>query len=125
MKLKNLCVLLLFAVIAIGVVASVAQADTARVAIKGPSYGVSYTVQPWQNGVLRAQNTNVTLVNGYRNVIFYNIPPGCGYIGNAWLNGVGIESHTWPSKCVSGTTQLGCLQFNGAGEPEPWSGSCP
>ncbi len=126
MKLKNLCILLLVAVIAIGAVGSVAQADTAKVAIQEPWYGCSYTVQIWRNGTLVQQNTNVTLLTpGYRNVIFYNIPSGCGYIADAWMNGVGVHSHTWPSTCVSGTTQIGCLQFDGLGEPSPWIGSCP
>jgi len=100
------------------------MADTAQVTLRGPTL-VSYTVQIWQNGVLRAQKTDVTLLFGYNTIPFYNLPSGCGYIANVWMNGVGIESHTWPSKCVSGTTHLGCLQFNMAGEPEPWSGSCP
>jgi hypothetical protein len=124
MKLKNLCVLLLIAVIAIGAIASIAQADTARVKLKGPSWGVTYTIQIRQNGVLRAQQTGIILTTGLW-TYSYTVPSGCGYIADVWMEGVGVHSNTWPSKCVSGTTHLGCLQFNNAGEPEPWTGNCP
>lgn len=124
MKMKVALFLLLIAVITMGMVAPTAQADTARVNIKGPSFGVSYTVQIWQNGVLKAQQTGITLPLGCR-LLSYTVPSGCGYIANAWVEGIDVESHTWPSKCVSGTTHLGCLQFGYDGEPQPWSGPCP
>jgi hypothetical protein len=123
-KLTKIATVLVIVLIMIGWSASQTQAATAQVTIRG-SWLASYTVQIWQNGVLRAQNTGITLPLGYRIVSFSNLPSGCGYIANVWVNGVGIQSHTWPSKCVSGTTHLGCLQFNMAGEPEPWSGNCP
>lgn len=123
--LKNLWAFLLLAVLVIAGSAGTALADTAKVTIRGPSYGTTYTVQFWQNGVLRHQKTDLTLPGGYRTYSVSGLPGGCGYIANVWLNGVGEESHTWPSKCVSGTTHLGCLEFNIAGEPSPWQGGCP
>ena len=97
---------------------------TAQVTIRG-SWLMSYTVQIIQNSTVRAQNTNVTLPLGYRTISFSGLPTGCGYIAKVWANGIGVQSNTWPSKCLSGTTHLGCLQFDMAGDPEPWSGSCP
>lgn len=124
-KSKCTGLLLFLAVIFIAGAVTTALADTASVTIRGPWYGVSYTVQFWQNGVLRHQKTDLTLPVGYRTYSVYGLPSGCGYIANVWVNGVGEESHTWPAKCVSGTTHLGCLQFDMSGSPEPWSGSCP
>ncbi len=85
----------------------------------------SFTVEIWQNGIKRATRQVSLGYTGYKTEYFYGMPTGCGYIANAWQNGIGIESHTWPSKCVSGSTHLGCLQFNTAGVPVPWQGSCP
>jgi len=98
---------------------------TATFAVRGPSNLGYYTMQIWQNGVLRWQNTSVTLGGNYKFVSISGLPAGCGYIANVWINAVGTQSHTWPSKCISGTTHLGCLEFNSAGEPSPWQGSCP
>jgi len=47
------------------------------------------------------------------------LPVGCGYTANVRVNGVGVQPHTWPSKRISGTTHLGCLQFDTAGRPDP------
>ncbi len=123
MKTKVVLLLLLAAFFIAGEVTP-ALADTAQVTLRGPT-SVSYTVQIWQNGQKMAEDTNVSLPFGYRTISFTGLSSGCGYIANAWVNGIGVESHTWPSKCVSGTTHLGCLQFGYDGEPEPWSGSCP
>ncbi len=97
----------------------------AQVTLRGPTVWGTYTVQIIQNGVVRWQNTNVILYGGYRTITVYGLPDGCGYIGKAWINAVGSQSNTWPSKCISGTTHLGCLEFNMGGEPSPWQGSCP
>ncbi len=120
----NIVLLLAFALIVTAWSASPAMADTAQMSLKGPT-SFTYTVQFIQNGVVRWQNTSVTLPLGYRIISVSGLPSGCNYIAKAWVNGVGTQSNTWPSKCVSGTTHLGCLQFGYDGEPQPWTGNCP
>ncbi len=123
MRTKVLSLLLIAASFIVGMTTPT-LADTAQVTIQGPSVWGPYTVQFIQNGVVKWQDTNVTLPGNYR-TISATVPSGCGYIANVWLNSVGTQSHTWPTKCVSGTTHLGCLRFNSGGEPSPWQGSCP
>lgn len=122
-KFRNLFILLILALIVIACTVTAVLADTAQVTVKGSSF-FSYTVQLWRNGVLIAQQTNFTTPAGVRTKTWTGVPAGYGYIANVYVNGVGVESHTWPSKYVSGTTLLGCLQFNMAGEPTPWTGDC-
>jgi hypothetical protein len=98
---------------------------TATFSVRGPSNLGYWTFQVQQNGYVWWQSTTMTLPGGYRYVSISGLPAGCGYIANVWNNFVGIQSHTWPSKCISGSTHLGCLQFNSVGEPSPWQGSCP
>jgi hypothetical protein len=123
-KLMNIALLLVFALIVTAWSVSPAMADTVQMSLKGPT-SFTYTVQFIQNGVVRWQNTNVTLAGGYKFISISGLPSGCGYIANAWVNQIGTQSHTWPSKCVSGTRHLGCLQFGYDGEPQPWIGNCP
>lgn len=96
---------------------------TAQVSIKGPK-NLSYTVQFKQGNTVVWQSAPFTMPLGKR-VISGTVTAGYNYTANAWVNGIGVQSHTWPSQCVSGTTHLGCLQFDTAGDPTPWTGSCP
>jgi hypothetical protein len=122
-KFGNLILLLILTLIVITWAAIPALADSAQVTVKGSSF-LSYTVQLLRNGTLIAQDNSFTLPGGVRTKTWTGVQSGCGYTANVFVNGVGVQSHTWPSKCVSGTTLLGCLQFNMAGEPTPWTGVC-
>jgi hypothetical protein len=124
LKLKSVVLLSVLALLLAAWSAVPASADTVKMSLKGPT-SVTYTVQFIQNGVVRWQNTSVTLIGGYKLISISGLPSGCQYIANAWINSVGSQSHTWPPKCVSGSTHLGCLQFGYDGEPQPWTGPCP
>lgn len=124
LKFKSLMLLMILSIALVSWAVTPASAGTAQVTVRGPTVWGPYTIQFIQNGVVRHQNTSYVLIGGYR-TYSATVPDGGGYIANVWLNSVGTQSHTWPTKSVSGTTHLGCLQFNVGGEPEPWSGSCP
>lgn len=98
---------------------------TATFSVRGPTNLGYWTMQIIQNSTVRWQNTAVVMGSNYKFVSISGLPVGCGYIAKVWNNFAGIQSNTWPSKCISGTTHLGCLEFNDAGEPSPWQGSCP
>lgn len=95
----------------------------AQVTIKGPWY-LSFIVQFKQGNTVVWQSAPFTMPLG-KKVVSGTVPAGCNYTANAWVNGIGVESHTWPAQCVSGTYHLGCLQFDTAGDPTPWQGNCP
>jgi hypothetical protein len=109
--------------IAVAIVwASIGHAGTAQVSIDG-ARGY-YTVEFVRNGQVIVRDTNVR--NGFGQVkVCRSVPDGDGYYARVWHNAYGIKSNTWPPKTVSGTTHLGCLRFNYAGEPIPWVGPCP
>ncbi len=122
-NIKQTLVILTIALVFTICIAGFAEAGSASVTVKGPSL-FSYTVQLIRNGQVIAQNTNFTIPAGVRTMTWTNVPNGCDYYANVWVNGIGAQSHTWPSKCVSGSTLLGCLAFNIAGDPTPWTGTC-
>lgn len=122
-RFKNLLILSLFAVIVCAWFATPALADSAQVTVKGSSY-YSYTVELWRNGNLISRKTDFVTPGGVKTMKWTGVSAGCGYIANVYVNGYGVQSHTWPSQCVSGTTLLGCLQFNLMGDPVPWTGDC-
>lgn len=123
MTIKGILMFLMLALAVTGWGAKPALAASAQVTVKGSSL-YSYTVELWQNGNLIARKTDFTTPAGVKTMTWNGVSSGCGYIANVYVNGIGVQSHTWPSKCVNGTTLLGCLAFNIAGEPTPWIGDC-